>query len=110
MKSHCIHCLDQPDNSVEKRTRENVLRRVKERVPDVLKRAKERRIPIEKKEAKAIAREEIMHMIALEESSILRNQMNEEFADRERCTQEARLQREAKAEEAHTRASIMLQH
>ena len=106
VKSHCIHCLDQPDNSVEKRTRENVLGRVKGRVPDVLKRAKERRIPMETKEAKDIAREEIIHIIAEEGRASLRHQMNEEFADRERCTQEARIQREAKAEEALTRATI----
>lgn len=106
MKSHCIHCLDQPDNSVEKRTRANVLKRVKGRVPDVLKRADERHIPMETKEAKAIAREEIIHIIAEEERARLRHQMNEEFIDRERCMQEARLQREVKAEKAHARATI----
>jgi hypothetical protein len=106
VKSHCLHCLDQPDNSVEKRTRKNLLMRVKGRVPDVLKRAKERRIPMETKEAKAISRKEIIHIIAEEERVRLRHQMNEEFADRERCMLEARLQREAKAEKVHARATI----
>mmetsp|Transcript_11934 Transcript_11934/g.22103 ORF Transcript_11934/g.22103 Transcript_11934/m.22103 type:complete len:851 (-) Transcript_11934:47-2599(-) len=106
MKSHSIHCLEQPENSVEKQTRANIRKRVKGRVPQVLARAKERGIPMETKEAKHIAREEIIHIIGEEERARLRSEMDKAFLERERLKGDARLQSEAKEKDAHSRATI----
>jgi hypothetical protein len=104
--SLCIHCLDQPDNSVEKQTRLAIMKRVKERIPLVLKRADERHVPMETKEAKQIAREEVIQIIAEEERSRLNNQMEEEFAQRERRKEEEKRHVAAKEKEANARAII----
>jgi hypothetical protein len=104
--SHCIHCLDQPDNTVEKQTRSAVMKRVKERVPHVLNRADERHIPMETKEAQQIARDEIIQLIAEEERAKLDNQMKEEFTKRERRKAEEKMHAAAKEKEANARATI----
>lgn len=105
-KTHCIHCLDQPDNSVEKQTRLAIMKRVKERIPLVLKRADERHVPMETKEAKQIAREEVIQIIAEEERARLNNQMEEEFAQRERRKEEEKRHVAAREKEANARATI----
>ncbi|KAL7531216.1 hypothetical protein ACHAXR_003907 [Thalassiosira sp. AJA248-18] len=106
MKTHSIHCLDQPDNSAEKQTRATIRKRVKGRVPQVLERAKERGIPMETKEAKAVAREELIHILGEEERARLRNEMDKAFLKRERLKEEARLRAEANQKDAHARATI----
>ena len=105
-KSHCIHCLDQPDNSEEKQTRASIKKRVKDRVVVVLARAKERGIPMETPEAKAVAREEILHIIGEEERARLHSEMNKVFLDREMNKEEARLQSKAKQRDAHARSTL----
>jgi hypothetical protein len=106
IKSHCLHCLAQPDNSSEKQMRLNVLKRVKGRVPDVLKRADERHIPMETPEAQKIARDEIIHIIGEEERTKLTHQMEVDFVERQERLHREKLQKEAKAAEAHKRATI----
>ncbi|KAL7553296.1 hypothetical protein ACHAWF_016563 [Thalassiosira exigua] len=106
MKSNSIHCLDQPDNATEKRTRAIIKERIKGRVPQVLARAKERGIPMETKEAKAVAREEILHIIGEEERTRLSSAMEKAFMEREKLKEEARLRAEAKAKDAHARATV----
>ena len=106
IKSHCLHCLNQPDNSSEKQMRLNILKRVKGRVTDVLKRADERHIPMETPEATNIAREEIIHIIGEEERTKLVHQMELEFVERQERLHREKLQNEAKAAEAHKRATI----
>lgn len=103
---HSNHCLDQPDNSVEKQTRKAIRKQIKGRVKDVLSRADEQRIPMETKEAKVIAREEIIHIIGEEERSRLCNEMDNAFIERARLKEEERKQAEVKAMDAHKRASI----
>ena len=103
---HGNHCLDQPDNSVEKQTRKAIRKRIKGRVKDVLRRADEQHIPMETKEAKVIAREEIIHIIGEDERSRLCNEMDKAFIERARLKEEERMQAEVKARDAHKRASI----
>lgn len=106
LKSHCLHCLTQPDNSSEKLMRLNVLKRVKGRVPDVLKRADERHILMETPTATNIAREEIIHIIGEEERTKLTHQMEADFVECQERLHREKLQKEAKVEEAHKRAAI----
>lgn len=106
IKAHSIHCLDQPDNSVEKKTRAAIRKRIKNRVPEVLARAKERRIPMETKEAKDIARKEIIHIIGEEERALLQSEMDKALIDREQQKEDTRLQKEAYQRDAHARASV----
>jgi len=106
IKSYYIHCFDQPDNSIEKQMRANIRKRVKGRVSQVLARAKERGIPMETKEAKHIAREEIIHIMGEEERTRLRSEMDKASVERERLKEEARLEAEAKRKEECNRATI----
>lgn len=105
-RAYCIHCLDEPDNAVEKLARATIRKRVKGRVFEVLARAKERDIPMETKEARAVAREEIIHIIGEEERDRLSSEMKIEFKERERLKEEARLLAEARKREACTRDTI----
>ena len=105
-KSFCIHCLEQPENAVEKQKRAQIRKRVKGRVPQVLARAKDRGIPMETPEAKRIAREEVLHIIGEEERERLCSAMNKDCVERERLKEKARLEIVAKKTEAHARASI----
>eukprot|EP00578_Thalassiosira_sp_NH16_P011315 CAMPEP_0181111412 /NCGR_PEP_ID=MMETSP1071-20121207/19258_1 /TAXON_ID=35127 /ORGANISM="Thalassiosira sp., Strain NH16" /LENGTH=394 /DNA_ID=CAMNT_0023195297 /DNA_START=786 /DNA_END=1970 /DNA_ORIENTATION=- len=106
MKSHCIHCIDQPDNRTEKQTRLTIRKRVKGRMKEVLARAKERGIPMETKEAKEVATKEIIHIIGEEERASLRKQMDDAFLERERCKEEARLKAAAEERDANSRATL----
>ena len=105
-KASSIQCLDRPDNSLEKKTRTSIRKRIKGRVSAVLARADQQGIPMETKEAKAIAREEIMHMIGEEERARLRSEMETAFQERTRLKEEERMQAEAKARAAHARATL----
>ena len=106
IKRHSIHCLDQPDNSVEKQTRKTTRKRIKGRVKEVLRRADEQGIPMETKEGREIAREEIIHIIGEEERLRLRDEMDKAFTEREKEKEEERIRTEARQQEAHKRATV----
>ena len=78
---HSIHCLDQPDNAVEKQTRKAIRKRIKTRLKEVLRRADEQGLRMETKEGKVIAREEIIHIIGEEERSRLNDEMEKAVED-----------------------------
>lgn len=103
---HCIHCLDRPESLVEKQNRSGIRKRIKARIPFVLKRADDRNIPMETKEAQQIAREEVIQIIAEEERIILDNQMKEDFTQRELRKKEEKIHAAVKEEEALSTAKI----
>lgn len=103
--SYCIHCLDQPTtDSVEIQYKSEILKRVKERTPCVLERADKQQIPMETKEARVIAMDEIIEIIAEEERSRLNNQMNRELAQREQRLEEKKRQEDVAVIKAKARA------
>jgi len=106
MKLHSIHCLDQPDNAVEKQTRKAIRKRIKTRLKEVLRRADEQGLRMETKEGKVIAREEIIHIIGEEERSRLNDETDKAFIERNRLKEEERIQELAKQRDAHKRATI----
>ena len=106
LRQHCLHCLKNPDNRAEKKVSVQVKKRIKIRTKEVLKRADSRGIPMETKEATKIATDEVLHIIGEEERERLQSEMNMAFQEREKNTEEARLNAEAKRLEDKDRATV----
>ncbi|KAK1735475.1 hypothetical protein QTG54_013638 [Skeletonema marinoi] len=106
IREHYAHCLDRPANRSEKKTRSDARKRIKHRVTEVLARADSKNIPMETKEAKVIAREEVLHMIGEEERARLHDQMNKAFAKREHDKVMMRTKVDTAKREAQARATV----
>ena len=106
IRDHYAQCLDKPANRSEKKTRSIARKRIKHRVTEVLARADSKKIPMETKEARVIAREEVLHMIGEEERARLHDQMNKEFTKREQNKEMMRINIETAKREAQARASV----
>ena len=106
IRDHYAHCLDRPANRSEKKTRSDARKRIKHRVTEVLARADSKNIPMETKEAKVIAREEVLHMIGEEERARLHDQMNKAFAKREHDKVMMRTKVDTSKREAQARATV----
>ena len=106
IKVHTRHCITKPDNSVEKKTGNMVKKRIKARTAEVLARADTRGIPLETKEGKKIATEEMIHIIGEEERTKLQSDMNAAFVEREQEKEEARWRAKMKKKDEKARATI----
>ncbi|KAL7447250.1 hypothetical protein ACHAXM_011034 [Skeletonema potamos] len=105
-KEHYVQCMDRAANRTDKKTRSIARKRIKKRVSEVLARADAKNILMETKEAKVIAREEVLYMIGEEERERLLRQMNNAFTKREQDKEAMRIQTETAAREAHARATV----
>ena len=105
-RDHYMHCLDRPTTRSEKKTRSVARKRIKHRVTEVLARADSKNIPMERKEAKEIARIEVLHMIGEEERARLHDQMNKAFTKREHDKERTRIKVETAEREAQARATV----
>lgn len=105
-KEYYVNCLDIPVNSREKKTRSITKKRINKRLAEVLQRADAQNIPMETKEARVIAREEVLHMIGEEEREKLLLQMKMTFAKREHDKESLRIQAESANKEANARATV----
>ena len=106
IREHYAQCMDKPANRSEKKIRSLTKKRIKHRVTEVLARADSKNIPMETKEAKVIAREEILHIIGEEERARLLDQMSKALAKREYDKAIMRVKSETAKKEAHARATV----
>ena len=105
-KEYYVSCLDRPANKREKKARVIAKKRIKERVAEVLRRADAKNIPMEIKEAKVIAREEVVYMVGEEERRRLLREMDKAFIKRENDKEKIRIQVETAKRDAHARATV----
>ncbi|KAL7459784.1 hypothetical protein ACHAWC_011521 [Mediolabrus comicus] len=105
-KEYYVSCLDRPASKREKKNRAVAKKRIKERVAVVLRRADAKNIPMEIKEAKVIAREEVVYMVGEEERNRLLEQMDKAFIKRENDKEKTRIQVETAKRDAHARATV----
>lgn len=105
-KEHYVQCMDRPANRTDKKTRSIARKRIKKRVTEVLARADAKNIPMETKEAKVIAREEVLYIVGEEERERLIRQMNKAFTKREQDKEAMRIKVETATREAHARATV----
>lgn len=105
-QEHYAQCLDRPANRTEKKTRSIARKRIKNRLTEVLARADAKNIPMEAKEAKVIAREEVLYMIGEEEKERLLGRMNKAFTKREHNKEMMRIKDDNHEREANARATV----